>query len=90
MNTGEIHHALSAVWLNSDPTSKYGAVFDKNMDDSSFNSLYESLMKTINLPNNAFFGSIKAIETGLILWIMKIIIKIQRPIKSVEGLENQI
>ena len=62
MNTGEKNNALSSVWINSDPTSKYGAVFDKNMDESSFHSLDESLIKTINLPNNAFFGSMHKIQ----------------------------
>ena len=47
---------FASTFTQANPNSVYGAIFQNNMDDSSFNDASESLIKTITLPRQAFGG----------------------------------
>ena len=48
--------------MQSPPNSIFKTIFEQNMDDSSFNTYKESMVKTINEPNEAFYGSFMNIQ----------------------------
>ena len=56
LNTGSATGSFAAIFSHANLTSVYGSIFQNNMDDSSFNNVDESLIKTITLPGQAFAG----------------------------------
>ena len=46
---------MAGIWTQSPPNSMFRTIFEKNMDDSSFNYQHQSVEKTINLPHEAVF-----------------------------------
>ena len=56
LNTGSRSGYFGTIFSQADPNTVYGSIFKNNMDDSSFNDVDHSLMKTINLPKQAFGG----------------------------------
>ena len=55
MNTAGKDNAFALYWIEAHENSILRQVFDMNMDESSFNSLEESMKKTIETRNQAFF-----------------------------------
>ena len=47
---------FASIFTQANPNSVYGAIFQNNMDDSSFNAVDDSLIKTSTLPRQAFGG----------------------------------
>ena len=56
LNTGPKSYAFPTIFTRANPNTVHGSIFDNNMDNSSFNSPDESLIKTINLLVQAFGG----------------------------------
>ena len=56
LNTWQRSGYFASIFTQANPNSVYGAIFQNNMDDSSFNNEDESLIKTITLPGQAFAG----------------------------------
>ncbi len=56
LNTNGRHTYFGSIFDQASQNSIYGSVFEKNMDDSSFNHWNESLIKTITLPRQAYGG----------------------------------
>ena len=44
------------LWTQSPPDTIFRSVYERNMDDSSFNENQKSMEKTISHENQAFFG----------------------------------
>ena len=55
LNTGK-SYAFHTIFTQANPNTVYESVFQNNMDDSSFNTWDDSLIKTITLPSQAFGG----------------------------------
>ena len=49
-------HAFHTIFTRANPNTVYESIFQNNMDDSSFNTWDDSLIKTITLPSQAFGG----------------------------------
>ena len=62
LNTYIKGSAPASFWMQSPPNSIFKTIFEQNMDDSSFNTYKESMVKTINEPNEAFYGSFMNIQ----------------------------
>ena len=56
LNTYAISGSFAHIFTQANPNTVYGSIFQNNMDDSSFNDVDDSLMKTINSPKQAFSG----------------------------------
>ena len=56
MNTQRRSTAFPAIFTKANSTTVYGSIFQNNMDDSSFNDVDKSLIKTITLPEQAYAG----------------------------------
>ena len=56
MNTKRKSTYFANIFTQANPNTVYGSIFQNNMDDSSFNDVDDSLIKTINLPKQAFGG----------------------------------
>ena len=56
LNTYRGSGYFASIFNQANPNTVYGAIFQNNMDDSSFNDVGESLIKTITLPRHAFAG----------------------------------
>ena len=56
MNTYSRHTYFGSIFDQASPNSIYGVIFEKNMDDSSFNSWNESLIKAVTLSKQAYGG----------------------------------
>ena len=56
LNTYSISGYFGSIFTQANPNTIYGSIFENNMDDSSFNALNDSLIKTITLPRQAFSG----------------------------------
>ena len=56
LNTYTRSGSFAHIFDQANPNTVYGSIFKNNMDDSSFNDVDDSLMKTINLPKQAFGG----------------------------------
>ena len=56
LNTGRKSEYFSSIFTQANPNSVYGSIFHNNMDDSSFNDVDKSLIKTITLPEQAYAG----------------------------------
>ena len=56
LNTYTRSGSFAHIFDQANPNTVYGSIFKNNMDDSSFNDVDHSLMKTINLPKQAFGG----------------------------------
>ena len=56
LNTGYRSGFSGAMFTQANPNTVYGAIFQNNMDDSSFNAEDDSLIKTSTLPRQAFSG----------------------------------
>jgi hypothetical protein len=56
LNTYRRSGYFASTFTQANPNSVYGAIFQNNMDDSSFNAVDDSLIKTITLPKQAFGG----------------------------------
>ena len=48
--------AMAGIWWQAQNNTIFRTIFEQNMDDSSFTSNEIALEKTINFPNEAFFG----------------------------------
>ena len=57
LNTGTRSCMCARIFTQANPNTVYASIFEKNMDDSSFNKLGKSLIKTIALPRQALYGS---------------------------------
>ena len=62
MNTGTRSCMCAHIFTKANPNTVYASIFEKNMDDSSFNKLGKSLIKTIALPRQALYGSEVAVS----------------------------
>jgi len=62
LNTYIKGSAPASFWMQSPPNSIFKTIFEQNMDDSSFNTYKESMAKTIDEPNEAFYGSFMNIQ----------------------------
>ena len=47
---------FGSIFAQANPNSVYGSIFQNNMDDSSFNVVNDSLIKTSTLARQAFVG----------------------------------
>ena len=57
LNTGAKDISQGNYWSQSKPNTFTRAVYDNNMDDTSFHSSkYDALLKTLKLPKQAFAG----------------------------------
>ena len=56
MNTKRKGTYFANIFTQANPNSVYGSIFQNNMDDSSFNDVDKSLIKTITLPEQAYAG----------------------------------
>ena len=56
LNTGYKSEAIASMFFQASPNTLFGAIYQNNMDNSSFMSYNKSLSKTIYLPQQAFFG----------------------------------
>ena len=56
LNTYRRSGFFASIFTKANPSTVYGAIFQNNMDDSSFNDVSESVIKTITLPRQAFGG----------------------------------
>ena len=56
LNTKRRSTAFQAIFSQANSTTVYGSIFQNNMDDSSFNIIDKSLIKTITLPEQAYAG----------------------------------
>ena len=54
--------AMAGIWWQAQNNTIFRTIFEQNMDDSSFNTYKESMVKTINEPNEAFYGSFMNIQ----------------------------
>ena len=56
LNTFRRSSSFASIFTQANPNTVYGSIFQNNMDDSSFNDVGQSLIKTITLPRHAFGG----------------------------------
>jgi hypothetical protein len=56
LNTQRRSTSFPAIFTQANSTTVYGSIFQNNMDDSSFNDVDKSLIKTITLPEQAYAG----------------------------------
>ena len=56
LNTYKGSGFFASIFTQANPKTVYGSILQNNMDDSSFNDVSESLIKTITLPRHAFGG----------------------------------
>ena len=56
LNTDRRGTYFGSIFDQASPNNIYGSIFEKNMDDSSFNNWKESLTKTITLQKQAYGG----------------------------------
>ena len=56
LNTGSKSGAIGSAFSQANPNTIYKTIFENNMDDSSFNAVNDSLIKTSTLPKQAFSG----------------------------------
>ena len=56
LNTDTKDFTTGALFAESKPNTIYRNIFEKSMDESSFNSPYESMKRTITNANHAYFG----------------------------------
>ena len=56
LNTYPRSGYFSSIFSQANPNTVYGSIFENNMDDSSFNAVNDSLIKTSTLPKQAFSG----------------------------------
>jgi hypothetical protein len=56
LNTWQRSGYFASIFTQANPNTVYGSIFQNNMDDSSFNAVDDSLIKTITLPRQAFSG----------------------------------
>ena len=57
LNTYPRSGYFSSIFSQANPNTVYGSIFENNMDDSSFDKLGKSLIKTVSLPRQALYGS---------------------------------
>ena len=50
------------IFTQANPNTVYASIFENNMDDSSFDKLGKSLIKTVSLPRQALYGSHVAVS----------------------------
>ena len=58
LNTDTKDFTTGSLFAESKPNTIYRAIFEKSMDESSFNSPYESMKRTVTNVNHAYFGEI--------------------------------
>ena len=56
LNTDGRNGATASFFIQAKPGTKYETIYKTKMDKSSFNSKQESINKTIQRPNQAYFG----------------------------------
>ena len=56
LNTYSRSGYFGSIFSQANPNTVYGSIFENNMDDSSFNAVNVSLIKTSTLPRQAFSG----------------------------------
>ena len=56
LNTYSRSGYFGSIFSQANPNTVYGSIFENNMDDSSFNAVNVSLIKTSTLPRQAFCG----------------------------------
>ena len=56
LNTGSSSSYFGSIFSQANTNTVYRSIFQNNMDNSSFNDVDESLIKTITLPRQAFGG----------------------------------
>ena len=56
LNTYRRSGYFASIFTQANPNTVYEAIFQNNMDDSSFNAEDDSLIKTSTLPRQAFSG----------------------------------
>ena len=55
LNTHTRSSYFGSIFSQANPNTVYGSIYENNMDDSSFNAVNDSLIKS-TLPRQAFFG----------------------------------
>ena len=50
------------IFTQANPNTVYASIFENNMDNSSFDKLGKSLIKTVSLPRQALYGSHVAVS----------------------------
>ena len=65
LNTAHITGAMGSLFSHADSKTIYGMVFRNNMDNSSFNTADESIMKTIQSRNQAYMGRFDIVNSYL-------------------------
>ena len=63
LNTGPRTGALGSFFIQAKSGSKYESIYQKKMDESSFNLKEESINKTIQGSNQAYFGRFREIAS---------------------------
>ena len=56
LNTGLQTGASASFFIQAKSGTKYKTIYDKKMDNSSFNMIEDSVSKTIEGSNQAFYG----------------------------------
>ena len=56
MNTGPETGASASFFIQAKSGTKYKTIYEKKMDNSSFNMIEDSVSKTIEGSNQAFYG----------------------------------
>ena len=62
LNTQPIDTSLGGYFTQSQQGSPIGKVFENNMDEFSFNTMDESILKTINSTHQAYFDLVSTIK----------------------------
>ena len=64
LNTYSRSGYFGSIFSQANPNTVYGSIFENNMDDSSFNAVNDSLIKTSTLPRQAFSGYQKDVSAN--------------------------
>ena len=58
LNTDTKDYSTGSLFAESEPNTIYRAIFEKSMDESSFNPPYESMKRTVTNVNHAYYGEV--------------------------------
>ena len=63
LNTLKKTGSSASLFIQAKPGTKYETIYKTNMDDSSFNEAEDSINKTIQMPNQAYFGRLDRLSS---------------------------
>jgi hypothetical protein len=62
LNTNPKQNLWGSLFANTQPITIYQAVFDRRMDELSFNEPFESMKRTVTNVNHAYFGQLYSVQ----------------------------